>query len=227
MDRQNKENLQGILLKQLDTFLFDLDGTLIDSSKDIAVSANYALKTLGFDELEESQIIKHVGYGGENLIRNILLVKDEELIKKAVEIFREYYFSNPAVYTKAFENITQILENLKKRNKKLAVITNKYRDISVEILKKLNLIDFFDEVIGGDTFENKKPHPQPIIETLKILKSQRAVMIGDSEADINAGKSAGVTTALVLYGFGNPEKLKTLKPDFTFKTTAELLEAIS
>ena len=226
MDRQNKENLQRILFKQLDTFLFDLDGTLIDSSKDIAVSANYALKTLGFDELEESHIIKHVGYGGENLIRNILPVKDEELVKKAVEIFREYYFSNPAVYTKPFENIPQILETLKKQNKKLAVITNKYKDISVEILKKLNLFELFDEVIGGDTFENKKPHPQPIIETLKLLKSKKAIIIGDSEADINAGKSAGINTALVLYGFGSPEKIKSLNPDFTFKTPNHLLEVL-
>jgi phosphoglycolate phosphatase len=227
MDRQNKEHLQKVLFKQLDAYLFDLDGTLIDSSKDIAISANYALKSLGFKQLDEDKIIKHVGYGGENLIRNILPVNDEEIIKKAVNIFREYYFANPVKYTKPYKGIPEVLKLLKEKGKKLAVITNKYENISIQILEKLELIDFFDIVIGGDTYENKKPHPEPILKALEKLKTKKSIMIGDSEADINAGKSAGINTALVLYGFGNPDKIKNLYPDIIFEKSDDILEALN
>ncbi|RMD47510.1 MAG: HAD family hydrolase, partial [Aquificota bacterium] len=224
MDRQNKEHLQRILSKELDAYFFDLDGTLIDSSKDIAIAANYALKKLGFEELSEEEVIKHVGYGGENLIKNILPVKNEKIIKQGVKLFRQFYFSNPVVYTKLYDDILDILLHLKNSNKKLAVITNKYFDISKQILEKLGIFDIFDVLIGGDSVKNKKPHPESIIKAKEILSVKNPVMIGDSETDINAGKKAGIKTILVEYGFGNLDIAKNAKPDFIVKTTKELKE---
>lgn len=222
MDRQNKEYLQGILFKELEGYFFDLDGTLIDSSKDIAIAANYALKKLGFNELPEKEIIKNVGYGGENLIKGILPEKKEELIKEGVKYFREYYFSNPAVHTKLYDGIYEILEGLKKKNKKIAVITNKYFDISKQILGKLQIIDMIDILIGGDSVENKKPHPEPVLKALEDLNISNAVMIGDSETDIKSGKEAGIYTILVEYGFGKIDIAKKIGPNFIVKNTKEL-----
>jgi len=227
MDRQNKKHLQRILPQELDAYFFDLDGTLIDSSKDIAVAANYALRKLGFKELPEDEIVKHVGYGGEKLIKGILPVNDEEIIKQGIQLFREFYFSNPVIHTHLYDNILDILLDLKKKNKKLAVITNKYFDISKQILEKLGIFDIFDVVIGGDSVKNKKPHPQPIIKAIKTLSVKNPVMIGDSEADVNAGKNAGIKTVLVMYGFGNISIAKDVDPDFIVKTTKELKEFLS
>ncbi len=227
MDRKSKKNLQRVLYEEVDTVLFDLDGTLIDSSKDIALCANYALKKLGFEPLEEEEIIKHVGYGGENLIKGIIPIKDPEVIAQAVNLFRQHYYSNPVVYTQPFEYIPDILKILKDKGKKLAVITNKYEDISKQILKRLNLYNFFDFIAGGDTFKSKKPDPEPIKKTLEILNAQNSIIIGDSEADINAGKNAGIKTCLVMYGFGKEEKIRELRPDFKIEKPKDLYEVLS
>ena len=226
MDRQSKKNIQGVLSKQIDAVFFDLDGTLINSSKDIAISANYALEKLGFQQLPEEEIVKHIGYGGENLLRNILPVNDESILKEAVKIFREYYFSNPAVYTKAYDLIPEILDNLKKQGKKLAVITNKYYDISKEILEKLNLFEYIDLLLGGDSVENKRPHPEPVLKAINQLNVKSPVIVGDSETDIKSGKDAGIRTILVEYGFGKVDLAKSFNPDFVVKNTKELMELL-
>ncbi len=200
----------------MDIYLFDLDGTIIDSGKDIAVAANYALKKLGKNPLSEQEIIKHVGYGGKKLIEGVLNTSDEELIKEGVKFFREYYFSNLTTYSKPYPYVIDVLENLKGKGKYLGVVTNKYEDLSVQILKELNLLEFFDVVVGGDTTAEKKPHPLPILHALENMpvNSKKAIIVGDSEADILAGKQANIKTCLVTYGFGKTDIAKKFNPDF-------------
>ncbi|WP_297455242.1 HAD-IIIA family hydrolase [Persephonella sp.] len=228
MDRQSNPEVSRIQTK-INTFLFDLDGTLINSSKDIAVAANYALQNLGFSPLPEEEIIKHVGYGGEKLIQGILNTNNKDLISKGVKIFREYYFSNPAVHTTLYPYIDRLLTALKEQGKTIGVITNKYEDISRQILEKLGVMDRIDILIGGDTTSYKKPRPEPILYALTKLgsKPENTVMIGDSEADIQAGKQAGTKTALVLYGFGKKEIALSYNPDIVIKSSEELFKLFS
>ncbi len=224
MDRQGKKPVPQ--LKQIESVFFDLDGTLIDSSKDIAQAANYALSKLGFPKLSEEEIVKHVGYGGERLMKDLLPVDDEEILKEAVRLFREYYFSHPVVYTKPYEGIPELLRKLKNQNKKIAVITNKYTDISNQILKELDLLQYIDLVLGGDSVENKKPHPEPVLKAIQILDSKSPVMVGDSETDINAAKGADIPSVLVMYGFGNLELALEAKPDFKVSSVKQLEELL-
>ena len=208
----------------MDIYLFDLDGTILNSGKDIAVAANYALKKLGKNPLSESEIIKHVGYGGRKLIEGILNTSDEELINEGVKLFREYYFSNLTTYSEPYPFVIDVLKNLKEKGKYLGVVTNKYEDLSVQILKELDLLDFFDVVVGGDTTPEKKPHPLPIIHALERIpvNSEKAIIVGDSEADILAGKQAGIKTCLVTYGFGKTEIAKNFNPDFIIESFKEV-----
>ena len=210
---------------KIDTYLFDLDGTLIDSGRDIAEATNYTLKKLGYSPLPYEEIIKHVGYGGRKLLEGVLGNDNPDLIEKAVQIFREYYFNNPARYTKPYEDVPYILETLKKQNKKIAVITNKYEDISKEILKKVGLYDFIDLLIGGDTLSEKKPSPTPVLHAIDRLNTDKksSIMVGDSETDIISGKKAGTKTCLVLYGFGKKELAKSYNPDFIVNNFSEIL----
>ncbi|HHG74568.1 MAG TPA: HAD-IIIA family hydrolase [Persephonella sp.] len=224
MDRQGNTKISGIQA-EVETFLFDLDGTLIDSSKDIATAVNYALEKLGRSPIPEEEIIKHVGYGGRKLMEGVLKTEDENLIKEGVRLFREYYFKNPAQHTVLYPYAEELLIKLKKEGKKTGIVTNKYEDISREIIQKIGIQKLIDVVIGGDTTNKKKPEPEPVLFALEKLESfpDSSIMIGDSEADIQAGKNAGVKTVLVTYGFGKTDLALSFEPDFVIKSLKDLL----
>ncbi|WP_457622703.1 HAD family hydrolase [Persephonella sp.] len=231
MDRQDDQKVSRVHdqiehIREKDIFLFDLDGTVIDSSKDIAVAVNYTLEKLGKDPLDESEIIKHVGYGGRKLMEGVLKTDDNLLIDRAVSIFREYYFKNPAEYTVLYPYVEDLFIELKKRNRKIGIVTNKYEDISKRIIEKLGIDSYLDILVGGDTVERKKPDPYPILYAVESLGSKldSSVMIGDSEADVQAGRSAGTVTVFVTYGFGKKEKVVLHNPDIVLDSLYPILE---
>jgi len=203
-------------MKHLELYIFDLDGTLLDSGKDIALAANYAFEKLNLKTFSEEEIISKVGYGAKKLIEELILEYPQEIKDKTLEYFKEFYYSNPVIYSRLYEGAEETLKKLKELSKKVAVVTNKYEALSVEILKKLNVIDYIDLVVGADTTSEKKPHPLPVFYTLEKLKSDKdkSIIIGDSETDVLTGKNAGIKTALVLQGYGNKELALSLNPDF-------------
>jgi phosphoglycolate phosphatase len=203
-------------MKHLELYIFDLDGTLLDSGKDIALAANYAFEKLNLKTFSEEEIISKVGYGAKKLIEDLIPGYPQEIKDKALEYFKEFYYSNPVIYSKLYDGAEEILKKLKELSKKVAVVTNKYEALSVEILKKLNVIDYIDLVVGADTTSEKKPHPLPVFYTLEKLKSEKdkSIIIGDSETDVLTGKNAGIKTALVLQGYGNKELALSLNPDY-------------
>jgi len=200
-------------------FLFDLDGTLIDSAEDIALSLRLTLKEIGRTDRMPADVRKLVGGGIRVLLEKVL---GDEFREEHALIFRKYYMANPVVQTRPYCGVPEVLWELKGRGKLLAVVTNKLEEISVEILKRLDLLDLFDAVVGGDTFGEKKPSPLPILETLRMLGEtpENALMIGDTSTDIAAGFSAGTRTALALWGYVKPGDLK---PDFILKKPQDIL----
>jgi len=203
-------------MKHLELYIFDLDGTLLDSGKDIALAANYAFEKLNLKTFSEEEIISKVGYGAKKLIEDLIPEYPQEVKDKALEYFKEFYYSNPVIYSKLYDGAEETLKKLKELSKKVAVVTNKYEALSVEILKKLNVIDYIDLVVGADTTSEKKPNPLPVFYTLEKLKSEKdkSIIIGDSETDVLTGKNAGIKTALVLQGYGNKELALSLNPDY-------------
>jgi len=203
-------------MKHLELYIFDLDGTLLDSGKDIALAANYAFEKLNLKTFSEEEIISKVGYGAKKLIEDLIPEYPQEIKDKALEYFKEFYYSNPVIYSKLYDGAEETLKKLKELSKKVAVVTNKYEALSVEILKKLNVIDYTDLVVGADTTSEKKPHPLPVLCTLEKLNSEKdkSIIIGDSETDVLTGKNAGIKTALVLQGYGNKGLALSLNPDY-------------
>jgi haloacid dehalogenase superfamily, subfamily IA, variant 3 with third motif having DD or ED/haloacid dehalogenase superfamily, subfamily IA, variant 1 with third motif having Dx(3-4)D or Dx(3-4)E len=203
-------------MRHLELYIFDLDGTLLDSGKDIALAANYAFEKLNLKTFSEEEIISKVGYGAKKLIEDLIPGYPQEIKDKALEYFKEFYYSNPVIYSKLYDGAEETLKKLKELSKKVAVVTNKYEALSAEILKKLNVIDYIDLVVGADTTSEKKPHPLPVFYTLEKLKSEKdkSIIIGDSETDVLTGKNAGIKTALVLQGYGNKELALSLNPDY-------------
>ena len=205
----------------LKAVFFDLDGTLIDSYVDIGIHLNATLRDFGRDEVDIQSVRHMIGGGAKSLLARFF---DKDL-EEALSVFRNYYMEKPVIYTKPYNGVEDILRKLKDMGFYLGVITNKMEALSRRILEHLNLDSYFNLVIGGDTFEEKKPSPLPVIKALELLgiSKNEALMIGDTDADITAGKLAGTKTALALWGY---VKHNGQKPDFFLESVYEIDDLI-
>jgi phosphoglycolate phosphatase len=182
--------------------LFDLDGTLIDSSVDICNALNYAIEGTGINPVSVSRTITLIGEGVSRLIEKLLKAEncnaDKELLLKR---YLEYYSAHMADNTPLYPGVKDTLEALGEYRK--VIITNKRQDASAKILDTLGIAVYFDFIAGSDTTPGKKPSPIPIQFVLEkfAIKPEEAVIIGDSNFDIEAGKAAGIKTIAVTYGY--------------------------
>lgn len=210
-------------MNNLDMYIFDLDGTLLDSKEDIAIAVNYGLEKVGLKTLPTAEIVRFVGYGARKLIDDLLPECSEDLREQVLEHFRWFYTTNPVIKSILYEGVVEVLQSLKYKDKKVAVVTNKYEGISTDILRHFGVLDLVDIVVGADTTPEKKPSPVPVIYAIERLgeRKEKTLMIGDSETDILAGKNAGTYTCLVLHGYGNKEIALSLGPNFVVENFRE------
>ena len=215
--------------------LFDLDGTLIDSAPDLALSVNYMLRSVNHNEFSEETIDSWVGNGAQTLVRRALSgskTVDEninnDLFDKSLSIFLEYYKNNLCVKTTPYPNVKATLQTLKNDGYKLAIITNKPFDFIEPILQQLELDNLFEFYIGGDSLPEKKPSPLPLqymCEKFNI-KPRNTLMIGDSKNDILAAKAASIQSVAVSYGYNYGEDIRAYEPDFTIDDFSDILEVL-
>lgn len=208
--------------------LFDLDGTLIDSRRDIAACVNYTLSELGgYPPLSLESVEQMVGDGVRQLLTRAAGPMDEPTMKRALDIFLPYYFDHCADTTQLYPNVLETLNALGSRG--LAVVTNKPMAHTEKTLKALGMDDLFPVVLGGDSLATRKPHPAPVLEAVRRLgvSPDQALMVGDSPMDIHAARSAGVRVAAVTYGFRTGAELMSHAPDYLLGGFAELREVLS
>src|SRR5258708_31094502 len=152
-------------------FLFDLDGTLIDSKLDLVNSVNFMLQEMQRDVLPLTTIASYIGHGAPKLVADVLGPDAAEADRKhGREIFLAHYSEHNLDATRAYPGVIEGLEALQDRP--MAVLTNKPKKMSVEILQALGLLKYFHAVYGGDSFEKKKPHPPRSPVILKKLRAQ-------------------------------------------------------
>jgi phosphoglycolate phosphatase len=183
--------------------IFDLDGTLIDSKLDLILSVNAMLRQLGRRELPEETVSSYIGRGAPQLVAQALGPgASEEECKHALEFFLSYYEAHKMDNTVLYPGVGETLERL--GNMPMAVLTNKPVRVSVRILEALGLAEKFRTVYGGNSFESKKPDPLGANTILRELKTApaEAMLIGDSEIDVQTARNAGTLSAIVNYGFG-------------------------
>lgn len=211
----------------IETVFFDVDGTLVDSRKDIANAMNYALSSLGYRQLPQDDIIRHVGNGVKDLVRNCMpSCHSEAVVQKGADLYWEHFMAHAVDETVLYPHAREILDYLKDRRK--FILTNRYKDFAEATLKGLGIIDYFEEVVGGDDETCLKPCAgilDRIASSQKIDKS-KALIVGDMDVDILTGKNAGVRTCWVTYGLGRIEQVKDLKPDYVIDDLIELKEII-
>lgn len=192
-----------------DTLIFDLDGTLLDTLLDLCDSANYALKECNFPERNITEIKNFIGNGVEMLIRRAVPKDTEEpKIQECLSLFKIHYLHNSRNLTKPFKGIIQMLQNLKKKGFKTAVISNKF-DRAVKKLCDDYFCGLIDAAIGESVDTPPKPSPDGINKILKLLNSDKnkSIMIGDSEVDIETAKNAGIYSIGVLWGYRDEKTL--------------------
>ena len=214
------------MLKIMDSelIIFDLDGTLIDSSDDIAWAANMTLVYMGYNEMDLDAIKEGIGWGVKTLLQKLMPQEGPERIDDARVKFLEYYWDHLTVNTILYPGVRETIDYFKDHDKKMAIVTNKPIKFTEKILNELALKDFFLMVLGGDSLMNRKPDPEPVekvISTLGVTKG-KTVFVGDSKVDGETGKRAGIFTIGVEYGFRGRKELEEAGFDVIISEFPEL-----
>ncbi len=211
--------------------IFDLDGTLIDSVPDLSNAVNHTLKSLDRDVFSQDIVRRWVGNGAQILVKRALCGDviideniDEELFKKAMEIFLDFYSLNLSVETILYPEVKNTLLSLKSKGYRLAIITNKPYSFIKPILETFELIDIFEEYLGGDSLDLKKPNPLPLLHLCEKLNidTQKALMVGDSKNDIIAANGANIESIAVTYGYNYDEDISIHNPTLIFNEFSKI-----
>ena len=194
------------------TILFDLDGTLVDTAPDLMRAHNHVMKKFGYPTKSTEEIRNLVGQGaGAMLGRSIWgqakkefgKVQDEKIKKEMVKDFVNFYGKNIVNESTLINGVKDFLIWCKEKKISMAVCTNKQEHLAVDLLKKIGINDFFEYVAGHNTFDYCKPDPRHLTSVIEILGGdiEKTLMIGDSETDANAAKSAGIPVILLEDGY--------------------------
>ena len=212
----------------MDLVIFDLDGTLIDSSRDLANAVNATRAHLGLAPIENETVYSYVGNGAPVLIRKALGPEyaDEE-VQSALEYFLAYYREHMLDNTVLYPGVREVLDQFRRAGLTMAVLTNKPVRFSQGIVDGLGLGAHFRRVYGGNSFEQKKPHPVGIETLMKEAGAAReqTVMVGDSSVDVQTARNARVTACGVTWGF-QPDTFAEWPPDFLVNTAGELADRV-
>ena len=194
------------------TILFDLDGTLVDTAPDLMRAHNYVMKKFGYPTKSTEEIRNLVGQGaGAMLGRSIWgqakkefgKIEDDKTKKEMVKEFVDYYGKNIVNESSLITGVKEFLIWCKQKEISMAVCTNKQENLSIDLLKKIGIYDFFEYVAGHNTFDYCKPDPRHLTSVIEILDGdlKKTIMIGDSETDANAAKNAGIPIILLEDGY--------------------------
>ncbi|PID42925.1 MAG: phosphoglycolate phosphatase [Proteobacteria bacterium] len=215
--------------------MFDLDGTLADSVPDLAAAINDMLRTYQMPAVTVEQVSHWVGNGAQVLVERTLkfansvpepVHSNDTAIKPistetALASFLDAYDRRNGAHTRLYPGVADLLNGRSNQNK--AIVTNKPIKPTHNILKILGIHHHFSAIAGGDTFEHKKPHPQPLLELIRQHGAQKPILIGDSVNDIQAARAAGIPVIAVSYGYNHGRPIREENPDQVVDSLAELL----
>jgi len=208
--------------------IFDLDGTLIDSSIDLANSVNATRAHLGLPPIENEVVYSYVGNGAPVLIRKALGPEySEKVVEDALLFFLGYYREHMLDNTVLYPGVREALDRFRAAGIPMAVLTNKPVRFSEAIVDGLGLASHFIRVYGGNSFDFKKPHPVGVEKLMDESGARReeTVMVGDSGVDVQTARNAKITACGVTWGF-QPETFTAHPPDFLVDKPEELADRV-
>lgn len=209
---------------------FDLDGTLLDTSGDLAAAVDHALARAGRGPLGVDAIKPMIGGGARRMLAQALDATGggaEAELDRLLPMLLDFYRDNIAVHTRPFPHALETLDQLHQRGVRCAVVTNKREEFALKLLQTLGLLGRFACVIGGDTLgpDRAKPMPDGILAAVERCGGGRAAFVGDSIYDVAAGKAAGVPTVACAFGFLQ-QPVETLGADAIIRGFDELIPTL-
>lgn len=212
--------------------IFDLDGTLADTLESIGVAANKALKEVGLPEHPMENYKYYAGDGADTLIERALIAAGDtklENFTKAFECYKGIFERDCTYKVKLFEGMKQVTDELKQRGIKIAVLTNKPHNRAIQVIDYLFGEGYMDIVIGESKERPKKPDPSGALSIASLWKvtPSECVYVGDTDVDMQTGKSAGMYTVGVLWGFREREELERYQADQIIDSSKQLLDIIA
>jgi phosphoglycolate phosphatase len=213
-------------MPRYDAVIFDLDGTLLDTLDDLADAINYALQEMGMPRRSREEVRMFVGNGVAKLAeRAVPTGTAPEDTARTLEVFKDYYQLHRQDKTAPYPGIPELLNALRERGCKLAVVSNKF-DPAVKALAQDYFPGLFDLAAGESEAEGipKKPHPAMVLRAMKALGAERAVYVGDSDVDLETAKNAGLPAVAVTWGFRDEAFLRAHGAQTLIHHPRELLE---
>ena len=229
-------------LTRFDAAIVDLDGTMVDTLGDFAVSLNHMLADLSLPPVAPAAIERMVGKGSEHLILSALAhvmssgegsapvgadalqARAHALFDRAWDRYQHHYLAINGQHSAVYPGVVEGLKALRSRGLRLACLTNKPTSFAKPLLAAKGLDGFFEFAFGGDAFARKKPDPLPLLKTGEALGTApaRTLMIGDSSNDAKAARAAGCPVLLVTYGYNHGEPVRGVDADGFVDSLAEL-----
>lgn len=189
------------------TFVFDLDGTLIDSAGDIAIAANRVLADYGAAPLPSGRVVKMVGGGAPKLLERAFAAAEIPLppMQEAMDSFLAHYHTGPEMTTKPYPGVTNLLTALRRAGNPVALCTNKPGRATWAILTRLGWDGLFDAVVAGDDLPEKKPNAMPVLTALALAGGvrEKALYVGDSFVDVMAARNAHLPVVVLTHGYAH------------------------
>ena len=219
------------------TIIFDLDGTLVDTAPDLMNAHNYVMRKFGFKTKTTEDIKNLVGKGAKSLIgrsvwgqarKELSKVNDEKIKKEMVSEFINYYSQNIANESKLVKGALEFLNWCKKNNISMGICTNKQDYLAIDLLKKINVYDYFEYIAGSNTFDYCKPDPRHLTNVIEIMQGdvKKSLMIGDSETDSNTASAAKIPFILLEDGY-TEKKVNEIPHDHLIKDFVGIEKIIS
>ena len=220
------------LTRRYGAYLFDLDGTLIDTARDIQGALNAALASAGLSAVDESLTRHWVGHGSRVLIEQALrfhqrpdIAADEAAMERLRDLFIDHYTAHIADTSVVYPGVEETLVELEARGARLGVVTNKYAGLSLQVLDAFGLRRYFGVFVCGDTLPQRKPDPATALHALSVLgrTPSEALFVGDSATDVATARAAGCAVVCVREGYNHGIAPEDLGADAVIDSFLDLL----